>query len=67
VLVPFEIDYYSLMSSVADLFCFVACRDLEFNSLPVFLDNFGFGTDIVIDRRSGNLSYVYCGTDRALA
>lgn len=59
-----EIDHRSLMGSVSDLFYLIARRYLELNSLPFDLDHLGFGTNIMTDRCSGKVPYVYCGTNQ---
>src|SRR5258708_2300662 len=54
------------MRSIADLFCLVARRHLEFNFLSVDADHLGFGTDFMTDGRSSKVPYIDRGTERAL-
>jgi hypothetical protein len=61
-----KIDHCSPMSAFADLFHFVARRNLEFNSLSFDFNYLGFGTNIMAYRCGGKVSYIYGSADRGL-
>ena len=60
-----KIDHNSLVGSASDLLIAVACRHFEVNSSSLDVDDLGRRTDLVAQRRGGEVFYIHCSADRA--
>src|SRR5580704_2719149 len=62
-----KIDHDSLVASLADLLCAVACRHFEVNSLSVDADDLGRRAYLAAYWRGREVLYIHCDTDGAFA
>src|SRR5215468_10835679 len=64
---PRPVDHRALVRAGADLLGLVARRDLEGDVAALDLDDLGLRRHVVTCGRRGEMPYVDCGADRALA